>query len=130
MRNRLYYLTLIIVVIIAGLLSRELSNWLPKWIGDILWGLMVFFIMGFIFKDRSTLHTARFSVIFSIGIEVAKLYHTPWIDAFRYTRIGGLIFGQVFSWHNILCYIIGITAGVMCEKLWLRTSTMKYSDKV
>lgn len=119
-RKRLYYLILIIGVIILGLLSREFSNIFSKWIGDILWGLMVFFIMGFIFRDRTTRYTSIVSIVFSIGVEVAKLYHTPWIDAFRYTMIGGLLLGHVFSWSNILCYITGIAVGVICEKLWLR----------
>lgn len=119
-RKRLYYLILVIGVIILGLLSREFSNIFSKWIGDILWGLMVFFIMGFIFRDRTTRYTAIVSIIFSIEVEVAKLYHTPWIDAFRYTMIGGLLLGHVFSWINILCYITGIAVGGIGEKLWLR----------
>ena len=123
MRKRGYYAILVIGVIALGLFSRELSNWLPKWIGDILWGLMVFFIMGFLFRDRPTLNNARWSAIFSTGVEVAKLYHTPWIDAFRYTTIGGLLLGHVFSIQNILCYFSGIIVGAACEKLWITKST-------
>lgn len=119
MRRRLYYLLLISVVIILGLLSRATFIDLPKGIGDILWGLMMFLIMGFIFKDKATVNIMVFSVIFSIGIEVAKLYHAPWIDAFRYTRMGGLILGYVFSWTNILCYMMGIGIGVVGEKVKL-----------
>ncbi|MBP2654676.1 MAG: hypothetical protein H6Q73_2245 [Firmicutes bacterium] len=121
-RKRLYYLILVLVVIVVGLLSREIPSWLPKWIGDILWGLMVFFIMGFIFRDRPILNNAILSAIFSIGIEVAKFYHAPWIDTFRYTIIGGLILGYVFSFYNILCYITGIAIGVTCEKLGINNS--------
>lgn len=121
-RKRLYYLILVIGVIIVGLLSREFSSCFPKWVGSILWGLMVFFIMGFIFRNRTTRYSAIAATAFSIALEVAKLYHTPWIDAFRYTKIGGLLLGHVFSWNNILCYITGIAVGVMCEKLWLKTS--------
>ena len=119
MRRRLYYLLLISVVIILGLLSRETFIDLPKGIGDILWGLMMFLIMGFIFRDKSTVNIMVFSIIFSIGIEVAKLYHAPWIDAFRYTRMGGLVLGYVFSWSNILCYMMGIGIGVVGEKIKL-----------
>jgi hypothetical protein len=119
MRKRPYYLIIIIGIIILGLFSRELSSWFPKWIGDILWGLMVFFIMGFIFKDSTTRRTAIISTVFSIGIEFAKLYHTPGLDAFRHTLMGGLLLGHGFSWGNILCYITGITVGVMCERMWL-----------
>lgn len=119
-RKRLCYLIIIIGVIIAGLLSRELSSWLPKWIGSILWGTMVFFIIGFIFADRTTRHIGIIASIFSIGVEVAKLYHTPEIDVFRYTTIGGLLLGHVFSWNNIFLYISGIVLGAIGENLWSR----------
>ncbi|CQR73822.1 hypothetical protein SpAn4DRAFT_0284 [Sporomusa ovata] len=35
----LHYLILVIVVIILGLLSRAIGG-VPKWVGDILWGLI------------------------------------------------------------------------------------------
>jgi len=124
-RKRLYYLMIVIGVIILGLLSRELSSWLPKWIGSILWATMVFFIMGFIFRDRTTRHIGLMATVFSIGVEAAKLYHTPKIDAFRYTTIGGLLLGHVFSWNNIFLYITGIGMGAICENLWSRIQISK-----
>ncbi len=120
MRKRLYYLMTVIGVIILGLLSRELSSWLPKWIGSILWGTMVFFIMGFIFRARSTRYVGLLAIVFSIGVEAAKLYHTPEIDAFRYTTMGGLLLGHVFSWNNIFLYINGIVLGALYENSWLK----------
>jgi len=120
MRHRINYVILVIGVIVLGLLSRELSIWLPKWIGDILWGLMVFFIMGFLFRKKSTLNNALSSAVFSIVVEAAKLFHTPGIDAFRYTTAGGLLLGHAFSWQNILCYITGIAIGALGESLWIR----------
>jgi len=124
-RKRLCYLMIVIGVIIVGLFSREFSSWLPKWIGSILWGTMVFFIMGFIFRDKTTRYTGIIAMVFSIGVEVAKLYHTPWIDAFRYTKIGGLLLGHVFSWNNIFLYSSGILLGMMCENLWSRVRVGK-----
>ncbi len=118
-RKRVYYGILIIGVIFAGLLSREMSAWVPKWIGDILWGLMVFFIINFVFKRGSILTNTLCAFAFSVGVEAAKLYHTPVIDAFRCTILGGLLLGYVFSWENILCYLIGITIGSFGEKIWL-----------
>jgi len=125
MRKRPYYIILIIGVIILGLFSRELSRWLPNWIGSILWGTMVFFIMGFIFRDRTTRHIGLIASIFSIGVEAAKLYHTPEIDAFRYTTIGGLLLGHAFSWNNIFLYISGIILGGIFETLWSRIRMSK-----
>lgn len=124
-RKRLWYLIIVIGVIIVGLVSRELSSWLPKWIGSILWGTMVFFIMGSIFRDRTTRYIGLLASVFSMGVEIAKLYHTPEIDDFRYTTIGGLLLGQVFSWNNIFLYITGIILGAICEKIWSRIRICK-----
>lgn len=82
---------------------------------------MVFFIMGFIFRDKSILQVAIVATVFSLGIETAKLYHAPWFDSFRYTKIGGLLLGYVFSWGNIGCYVAGVLAGGLGEHLWFRT---------
>jgi hypothetical protein len=88
-----------------------------------LWSLMVFYLSGFVFIHRSSVSNAASSAGFAFGIEVAKLYHTPWLDAFRCTTMGGLLLGHAFSWENILCYLVGITAGAISEQLWTKTST-------
>jgi len=119
MRKRVYYVILILGVVVIGLLSRAVSG-VPKWVGDVLWGLMVFFVMGFIFKGRSVLKNTTTAVVLSVVVEVAKLYHVPWLDDFRYTTIGGLLLGHAFSWQNILCYLAGIAGGVVCEMLWIK----------
>lgn len=119
MRKRGYYVILVFGVIVLGLLSREVPG-VSKWVGDALWGLMVFFLSGVIFTRRTSGHNAALSAVFAIGVEAAKLYHTPWLDEFRCTIIGGLLLGHVFSWQNILCYLTGIAVGVICEELWFK----------
>lgn len=79
---------------------------------------MVFFVVGFIAKDKSTLYDGIVAVLFSVGVEVAKFYQAPWIVAFRATTVGGLLLGHGFSMENIVCYLIGIAIGCACEKLW------------
>ncbi|WP_442945390.1 ribosomal maturation YjgA family protein [Oceanirhabdus sp. W0125-5] len=118
-RNRLVYLVLIILVIILGLASRKLGYMLPEFIskysGDTLWALMVFLIMGFIFKDKGILSIACYAIIFSVSIEISQLYHGEFIDSIRGTRIGGLVLGYGFLWSDITCYITGIVIGVCGE---------------
>lgn len=120
-RKRARYYIYIVAVIILGLSSRYFSNVLPKWLslyaGDVLWGLMIFFITGFIFKEKSSINIAAFAAIFSISIEISQLYHRPWIDRIRKTAIGGLVLGYGFLWSDIVCYIVGIAIGVVLEIL-------------
>jgi hypothetical protein len=47
--------------------------------------------------------------------EFSRLYHTPWLDAFRLTLAGALILGRIFSWGNILAYLLGIFLAAAIE---------------
>ncbi len=62
-------------------------------------------------------------ICFVLGVadEALQLYHAPWIEAIRQTRVGGLILGFGFLWSDIICYAIGIVIAyvmvVLIEKL-------------
>lgn len=118
-RNRLLYLLLIVLTVLAGLASRRFNSILPLWttlyLGDALWALMVFFGFAFIFKRKSTLWVAVVAIVFSFSIEISQLYHAPWIDAIRQTRIGGLILGFGFLWSDLLCYTAGVVFGILVD---------------
>ena len=120
-RNRFLYLILIIITIILGLLSRKVSG-LPHVIstysGDVLWAMMVFFIIAFIFNKKSTIFIISWAIILSYSIEISQLYHAPWIDAIRNTTLGSLILGFGFLWSDLVCYTIGILIGVVIEYLY------------
>ena len=118
-RNRIVYLFLIVLVIGLGLASRRWGYTLPEFIskysGDTLWAIMVFLIMGFIFKNKSIWIIAFFAIIFSFSIEISQLYHGEFIDSIRGTRIGGLMLGYGFLWSDIVCYSLGIMIAACVE---------------
>lgn len=55
--------------------------------------------------------------MFSFAIEFSQLYHSPWIDSLRNTRVGGLVLGYGFLWSDLVSYTVGIGVGVLIEKL-------------
>ncbi|SCY56530.1 ribosomal maturation YjgA family protein [Alkaliphilus peptidifermentans] len=116
-RNRIYYLAFIIIVIILGLGSR--SDTMPRWVhmymGDILWGLMIFLIIGMIFKKKGTYWIGIVAIGVTFFIEISQLYQADWINAIRYTKLGGLVLGYGFLWSDLLAYTIGILIGVILE---------------
>jgi len=118
------YFCLVVVTILAGLASRHFAGFLPQWVqlflGDTLWALMVFFIMGFIFNHKTSLWIAIASILFSFSIEISQLYHAPWIDTLRSYRIGGLVLGYGFLWSDLICYSMGIGFGYFFEHNVLR----------
>lgn len=118
-RNRLVYAALVTLVIALGLASRRYGWLLPgllrKNAGDALWAAMVFFLFCLLLPRLSTLRIAGLAALFALGIEFSKFLHAPWFDAVRATTGGRLVFGYVFSWSNLVWYLLGIGLGVVCE---------------
>jgi hypothetical protein len=111
-RSRLTYFSFVIVTILLGLLSRHIEG-IPLFIGDILWGLMVYFMARFLFINKSIKWVTIASLLFCYAIEFSQLYQAPWINNIRHTVIGGLILGETFVWSDLLCYTVGISAGIL-----------------
>jgi hypothetical protein len=122
-RNRITYTILVMIVIVLGLLSRKFMNYFTDWInlflGDALWALMVYLIIGTILNKIKIGRLAFYSIAFCYLIEISELYHAPWIDAIRNTTIGGLVLGFGFLWSDIMAYAIGVGLGVGIEYLIL-----------
>ena len=52
-----------------------------------------------------------------MAVECAKLWQAPCLVAFRYTTIGHLLLGHVFSWQNLVAYAFGVMVGVALDRL-------------
>jgi hypothetical protein len=114
-KSRVTYFILIIITIVIGLLSRHYS-FIPAFIGDILWALMVYFMVRFIFINKSYPFTILASAGFCYVIEFSQLYKAPWIDELRLTLFGRLVLGSTFLWSDLLCYTVGIILGVLIDQ--------------
>jgi Protein of unknown function (DUF2809) len=120
-RSRLVYAALILVVIALGLASRAQSvqQYLPRFVseyaGDTLWALTAFLVCGFLLPKLSTWRVTVLALSFAVLIECSQLYHAPWLEALRHTRLGGLVLGFGFLWSDLLCYAAGVAGGVGLE---------------
>ena len=119
--KRIYYIFAILLSIVLGLASRNI-NTLPHFIvnhaGDILWALMVYFLLRFIFVHKSQ-HTALFlSFVFCFSIELSQLYQEAWLNKIRGTLIGSLILGKGFVFIDLVRYTIGIIVAFVLDK-WI-----------
>lgn len=125
-RARLFYLLLTVLTIGLGLESRAYRSALPDFVGayagDTLWALMVYLGLGILWPQASVGRRAGLALGFSVAIELSQLYHAPWIDAVRRTRLGGLVLGFGFLWSDLVCYAAGIGFGAGVESLLQRKS--------
>lgn len=113
-RSRILYFMLSVATIIIGLLSRYFK-FIPLFIGDILWALMVFFIMRFLLINKPLKYAIIASLLFCYAIEFSQLYKAPWINDLRHTIFGKLVLGEGFLFSDLLCYTVGIGVGVLLD---------------
>jgi hypothetical protein len=123
-RNRLLYGLMLMIVIVLGLLSREMDSIIPDflntYLGDGLWALMIFIGIGLVFGNMETKEVALAAISFCYLVELSQLYHADWIDNIRRTTMGALILGYGFLWTDLLAYAIGIGVGIAIELLQLK----------
>ena len=131
-RNRGLYGCCLASVIATGLLWRSsllsLPATLSKYGGDGLWSLRVFVGLGLLFPRLRTVTTAALALTISFLVETSQLYHSPWIDAIRSTRLGALVLGSVFNWPDFPAYTLGVLIGVALEFLFGGANSRRRSE--
>lgn len=111
-RSRAVYLLLAAATLVLGLTTRWFRGVLPaaigSYAGDVLWASMVYLLIAAVWTRMPVPRVAAGGAIFAAAVELSQLYHAPWIDAVRQTRIGGLVLGFGFLWSDLACYAAGI----------------------
>jgi hypothetical protein len=117
-RNRLVYSFLLLITILLGLLSRSgiIPEMIYPYLGDYLYALMWFLIVGLIFTKTEPLKVALISVLLCYFIECTQLSQADWINTIRSYKMGGLILGYGFLWSDMISYTLGGITGFLLEK--------------
>jgi hypothetical protein len=114
---------LCLLIIVSGLALRGfgfnwgLSAFVVKYGGSLLWAAMVFFLAAMAASNASRLSIALISAAIAVGVELFRLIHAPWLDAFRLTLPGALLLGRIFSPWNMLAYGIGIALAMGLDRM-------------
>ena len=120
MKQRLWYLLLVILVIPTGLLIRKYDHILGG-IGahapDALWALMIYLGWGVINPRWKPWKKLVMTLVLAFGIEFSQLYHAPWIDRIRQTFMGSMILGHGFLWVDLVRYSVGAGVGWVVERM-------------
>jgi hypothetical protein len=110
-------------IIVTGLALRRfgLGLGLPalfvKYGGSLLWGTMLYFVVAITAPGLSRQRIALISASIAVCVELFRLVHAPWLDAFRLTLAGALLLGRIFSPLDILAYGVGIVFGMLLDRL-------------
>jgi Protein of unknown function (DUF2809) len=119
---------LCLAIMISGLALRGfgllgLPALVVKYGGSMLWATMVFFLVALAASRLSRWSIALISAAIAIGVELFRLVHAPWLDAFRLTLAGALLLGRIFSLWNLLGYGAGIVLGVAIDRFAMSPRT-------
>jgi len=112
---------LLVITLIAGLLVRMAPLGLPPFVvkygGSMMWALMIYWIVSALLARSRLLSVALIAAAIAAAVEFLKLYHAPWLDAFRLTLPGILVLGRHFSLWDILAYWIAIALGACADRI-------------
>jgi Protein of unknown function (DUF2809) len=114
---------LCLLIVASGLALRGfgfslgLSAFVVKYGGSLLWATMVFFLVAMAASRSSRPSIALISAAIAVGVELFRLIHAPWLDAFRLTLPGALLLGRIFSAWNMLAYGVGIVFAVGLDRM-------------
>ncbi|PDT00349.1 hypothetical protein CO666_31085 [Rhizobium chutanense] len=117
-RSRAQFLRLAVLLLVIALgpalrrfgYAADLPFVVVKYGGSALWGAMVYLLVALVAAKSRRAVIAAIALFVAISVELFRLYHTPWLDAFRLTTAGALLLGRIFSLWNMLAYAIGIAA--------------------
>jgi hypothetical protein len=116
LKSRIYYFIIFLSIIFLGILSRKIS-FIPLWIGDFLYAVMIYFLVLIFLPFKKAFFIALISLLICYGIEFLQLYQAEWIIELRKTLFGRYVLGQGFLWSDILAYTFGITVSLAAEKI-------------
>ncbi|MFB9268644.1 DUF2809 domain-containing protein [Bradyrhizobium erythrophlei] len=112
---------LLLLVIAFGLALRAfrlpagLPAFVVKYGGSVLRGTMVFFLVALLLPHHGRGTVALIALMIAALVELFRLVHAPWLDAFRLTTAGALLLGRIFSVWNMVAYTIGIALGAVVD---------------
>lgn len=114
-KKRLICGLLIIIVIIAGLLSRK-TTLIPAITGDALYAVMMFLMVKFLLIHTDDRKIGVISLSICFLIEFSQLYDAAWINQIRNNTFGALVLGRGFLWSDLLAYTVGTLVCVLLSK--------------
>lgn len=124
MKARIYYFIVFLSIILLGILSRKIS-FIPLWIGDFLYAVMIYFLVRIFLPHKKAFLIAFLSILICYSIEFLQLYQADWIIELRKTLFGRYVLGQGFLWSDILAYTFGIAVAFLFEKIVLNYISRK-----
>jgi hypothetical protein len=118
-RSAIVYLGLIGLSAWLALYARQYALAHPSspfdFVGDALWALVVFSMVGLFFPTMSTWHATAWAFLIPSLFELGERYQLPWLEPLRGTSLGLVVLGTEFVRLDFACYAAGALVGMSVE---------------
>jgi len=118
--NRIQCFISILIVISLGITSRKTTG-VPTFFGDVLYAVMVYYVVRMVFIRSSKQKTALLALSFCFCIEFFQLYQAEWMLEIRNTTLGHYVLGQGFLWSDLGFYTLGIAIAFIVDFKIIKT---------
>ncbi|RZK10840.1 MAG: DUF2809 domain-containing protein [Flavobacterium sp.] len=123
-QNRISYLATVFIVILLGLLSRK-TDFLPLYVGDLLYAVMIYFGILFLNPETKSINSAILALMICYCIELLQLSDAEWMTPIRNSLFGRYVLGQGFLWSDIIAYTFGIIIAFYFDKIIMKESALR-----
>lgn len=126
MKQRMVYLLCLIVVVLAGVMSRVLRSGSPlidKYLGDALYAMLLYLLLSLVWPGAAPWRRGLAAYALVAAIEVFQLTRIPERMAGSgnaLLRLGAVVLGTRFSWLDLLAYAVGIVAIVLADRIFTK----------
>lgn len=131
--RKLFYLAVFIFCTWLAIATRTRRSWfhplIAEYGGDVIWAGMFLFLLRVFFSRVKLWKLALVCYAMGLADELLQLYHAPWIESIRQTRIGGLVLGFGFLWSDVICYAVGTIIAYLLISFIERKDHTKSSDQ-
>ena len=114
-QTRITYSIIILSVILIGILSRKL-DFVPLFVGDVLYATMIYFMVRFVFLNNKPSVIFITALLLCFAIEFQQTIDTEWLIALRKTLPGKYILGQGFLWSDFIYYLLGVVLAYILDE--------------
>ncbi len=123
-KNRKNYFLICVILIVLGTLSRQF-DFIPLFIGDILYSCLIYFGICFLSPTNKAIVTTLLALLFCYTIEFSQLYRATWLINLRKTVLGHYILGEGFLITDLIYYSQGIIVSA-----WIDLKTKTQNSKL
>lgn len=117
------------ITIVLGIASRKVRvgyYLFDKSLGDVLYGVAAYLAFA-ISLNTSSPRTAALACVGCWLVESFKLTGIP--ASYRHVPIVPWVLGREFSWHNVLCYPVGVLVAIVVDLHGLRATSSRDRDE-